>query len=290
MERPTHLRISETIVPARPLEPGIPTPAKERLECLIYPVQYILQGLAKYQSKVWSDLLALYKSGGLFNKCDALTCHAIRIPTVLERSVVQLPAQVKSVLQELFLPTGRKQSILVGLACQHLNALLSVNVLLNGLSRDIACRTRKETSCPQTGQSQQMGIFSSQVMRRSALYPTNHIRCAVSGAYSNEQVDVVRHNSKLQNLPALRSTDFLDKCLAVLTNVLDKHLLATFRTPYQVVHNQVYPMLVTLIFHAPIIAYGCRFVNRIYKTGMVLGAETHSSTAHKWAWLSATFL
>src|SRR5205823_380286 len=96
-----------------------------------------------------------------------------------------------------------------------------------------------------------------------------------------------RHNSQFQYLPILRSAHSLNECLAVFGNVFDKHLLTTLGRPNQVVHNEVYSVLVVLIFHAPIIADKCRFVSTVYKIGMVSWAETHSSTTHKWAWLSA---
>lgn len=137
VEGPTQLRVGETIVSVVGSEPRkarfITTlhSGVERLIRPVYLVQHILQGLAIDRGKVWSNLFALYQGGGLLGEADTLTSHTVRIPTVLQGSVVQLSAQVKVMLQEPCLPAGRAESVLVGASGEHKN---------NSLSRGVNCR------------------------------------------------------------------------------------------------------------------------------------------------------
>jgi hypothetical protein len=57
-----------------------------------------LQSLAVYIRKVGSNSLALPQCGRLFGKVDALSCHAIGIPTMLQGGVIQFSAQIKRML------------------------------------------------------------------------------------------------------------------------------------------------------------------------------------------------
>ena len=85
----------------------------ERLESLIHSVKHILQGLAVYVGKVRPNLFALYQSGRLFGKANALARHEIGISAVLQAGVVQLTAQVKVMLQQPSLPGGGVEAILI---------------------------------------------------------------------------------------------------------------------------------------------------------------------------------
>src|SRR5207244_2468664 len=94
--RPTKLGIGETIVPIPTLEAWVsrcvapPHACEEGLECPINPVKDLMQYLAIYIVKIRSNLLTLHKGGRLFGKADALTCHAIGIPAMLEGSVIHI--------------------------------------------------------------------------------------------------------------------------------------------------------------------------------------------------------
>jgi hypothetical protein len=297
VQGPTQLGIGETVVsiPTLKAKAWVSTPTKESLERLVYPVKNVLQRLAIHVCKVWSGLLAFYKSGGLVGKADTLARHAVGISSVLERGVVQLSAQVKAVLQQVGLPAGRKESVLVRFPSKHLDAFLSVNVLLDNLSGNIARCARKIRTGPQTRQLEQVRVLFSQVVRRSTFYFGNHISGAISRSYPGKQVDMVRHDGKFQYLPVMRSTDFVNDRLAVLRHILHKHLLAPLWAKYQVVHNEVYPVFVTLILHASILLYSTLLYSTLYLSVCQVyqqhrhGARgrTHSSTAAKAAWLSA---
>ncbi len=164
----------------------------ESLERLVYSVKNILQGLAVHVRKVRSDLLALYKSGRLLGKANTVTCAPVGIPAVLKGSVIQLSAQVKVMLQKACLPLGRSKDVLIGAACQHLNALLGLNILPDSFLTRSTHRSEKASS-PQAWQFQQVRVSLSKVMGRASFYLANYIRCTVGGSHSDKQVDVVRH-------------------------------------------------------------------------------------------------
>lgn len=295
LEGPPQLRVGETIVSVKRAKTRkarfIATlhTSVESLESLIYSVKDILQGLAVHVRKVRSNLFALYQRGGLLCEIDARTCHTIGIPTVLEGSVIQLTAQVEVVLQEPCLPLSRKESVFVGTPGEQLDTLLSVNVLLDSFSRDISGSRGKVASGPQTGEFQQVWILLSEVVRRSAFHFSHYISGAVSRSYPDKQVDMVRQNGKLQYLPVLRNTDFLNKSFAILRHVFDKHALTSLRTKDKVVHDEMYPMFVTLIIHALSIHDSCYFGKSIYKSGTHWRNYEcnfiHLTTAPKGAWL-----
>lgn len=273
VQGPPQLRIAEATVPVSALEawvaPTAPT-RKERLEGLVNAMEHILKHLAVYGSYVRSDILTLRQGSGLLDKADALARHAIGIPPVLERGVVQLAAKVQVVLKHSRLVTGWQKSVLVRSAFLHLPTFLCVNVPLdgvNGVSGDIACRRCDVASGPQARQPQQVRVLLSEVVRRAPLDGIDHIRRAFCWAYSDKQVDVIRHDRKLQYPPITGIANLLDDAPTIRCSTIAKHLLSAFGRPYQVVHNQVYPELIVVVFNAAIIARMCRFSGPINTIG-----------------------
>jgi hypothetical protein len=71
--------------------------------------------------------------------------------------------------------------------------------------------------------------------------------------YPNEQVNVIRLNSKLKDLPLITVTLGLNKHFTVFSNFAHKNRLSAFWTSNQVINDKVNAMLIALIFHVDII-------------------------------------
>ena len=94
---------------------------KERLVCLVYPAQHILQNLRVDVLVQRFDLFDLGKLGGLLIVADAHLAHAVRIPALLDGGIVQFPCPVQCPLQFFSLFLRRVQAILVGFQFRHVS-------------------------------------------------------------------------------------------------------------------------------------------------------------------------
>jgi hypothetical protein len=120
---------------------------------------------------------------------------------------------------------------------------------------DIACGAGEVASSPERRKTAELRIFLPQLMRGDPFDCLEDISGRIFGPDANEQVDMVRLDGQLFNVPCLFGTLGLDPLLAILGDVADQHGLPPLGTPNQVVDDQVDPMLVPLIFHVDILAF-----------------------------------
>jgi hypothetical protein len=125
LERPTCLRIGETIIPPSAFVSRIARrftrlhPTEERLKGLVYPTKDILQYLTMYIAVFRSCLLHSRQLVGLVIVVQALVSHAVSVSTFLQGGVVQLSATGESPVKTLGLLSSRNQPELVSSTARH---------------------------------------------------------------------------------------------------------------------------------------------------------------------------
>src|SRR5690606_22238347 len=187
---------------------------------------------------------------------------------------------------------GRIQPILERLQSQRLPPLLRGDIRLDSLRRYVPGAGRKIASRPQRGEFLQFGVAFTQNVRRDPLARLYHIGRRRSWKCLNKQLHVVGLYRQFKNVPAQLVALLTNQTSAIAGNVADQHLFPALRRPYEVIHDEVYPVLVSLIFHAQPVAALVDSVAQDYASGKQHSAESHFekprlTTRAKALWLAA---
>jgi hypothetical protein len=129
-----------------------------------------------------------------------------------------------------------------------LQAFLSGNILLNRFFAHIARRARKVGASPQRRQfAGQFSKLFAQGEGREAFELLDHCGWAIGRPNAHKEVNVVRHDRKPQDRPSLLFALCFDKRLTPVLDCTNQQRLTPFGTPDEMVHDEVYPMLIPLI-------------------------------------------
>lgn len=104
-----------------------------------------------------------------------------------------------------------------------------------------------------------------QFMGGVAFHDLHDISCGIRRKDANEEVDMVLHHRKQYDVPTLLLAFGADQAFALSGDRIYKHRLSALRTENEVVDQQVYAMLVSLIFHVDVVPQNCGAVNTFEK-------------------------
>lgn len=248
----TRLGICEAVIAVETLETGIPGltkrgPVVESLECLIYAMNDVLKNLGIdfvvfrtflfHPGEFTALLFERYRDPALFPS----------ITTLLKGGIVQFPTTVQGTGQDILLDLCRIKPVFETLT--HLSPLLSLNVLSDGLIRDVTCRGHEITVCPQGGQLQERREFTPEIERTppfESLY--QFVYCHLRRA-RDEQMQVVWLYLQRQHLNFLFFSYTSDNGVQSLFNVPHKHLPSSLRAPDEMIVDEVDLVCRMFVFH-----------------------------------------
>jgi hypothetical protein len=96
-------------------------------------------------------------------------------------------------------------------------------------------------------------MLLAEVERRDALALLDDLGSTVAGPDADEEMDMIRLDGQLQNLPPFVLALARNDTAAVLCHSIDKDRLASLRAPDEVKNDEVNTVFVALIFHAGIV-------------------------------------
>jgi hypothetical protein len=130
-----------------------------------------------------------------------------------------------------------------------LQPLLSGNVALHNLLRDVPSGRSKVAACPQGRQTTQDSVLLAEMVCCESLALLDYISRRVGRPHAHKEMDMIGLDRQLQYLPALLNTLLLDKGLAILGDTATKHRFTALGTPDQVVDDKVDAVFIALGIH-----------------------------------------
>jgi hypothetical protein len=130
-----------------------------------------------------------------------------------------------------------------------LQASLRFNVTLNGFFAHLACCTGKVASRPQCGHfAYHFPKLPTETKGSDALEFFHHLSRAIRGPNPHTHMNVIGLDRKGKHEPALLLALMLNELLASFLDLTYQDRLAAFGTPDEMIHNEVYSVLISLIF------------------------------------------
>ncbi len=149
-----------------------------------------------------------------------------------------------------------------------LESLLSGNIALNDLLRDVASGRSKVAARPEGRETTQDRILLAEMMRREPLALLDHLCGRVGRPDTDEEMDMIGLNRQLHNRPPTLSTFLFNEGTTVLRNGATQNGFASLGAPDQVVNDQVDAVFISLIFHVDIIVYKDILNNKVLQEGL----------------------
>jgi hypothetical protein len=126
--------------------------------------------------------------------------------------------------------------------------LFSGKIFTLPLDLQIAFSALKRGSCPQRWHTLEILKLFSQEVGRTTFDPSGSVCGQRVGVGSDEEMDMIRLDGKLNNLPSLFVSYVLDNLFQTLFDRTAQNLSTPLGTPDDVVHDQVNRVLLVLLF------------------------------------------